>query len=71
MIWRKLHVSITDDDYLKLKEVLPERGALQHLMRRFIRALIKNPNSNEILVPLRMSLLSEAAKGEAKYDSLS
>jgi hypothetical protein len=55
-IWKKIHVTIRNEDYQQLKTILPERGAFQHLVRRFIKALIANPVGETVTVPLRMSL---------------
>lgn len=60
-MWKKLHVTIRSEEYYKLREVLPERGAFQHLVRRFIRALISQPTADTVTVPLKFSLL-EAQK---------
>lgn len=56
-MWKKLHVTIRSEEYYKLREVLPERGAFQHLVRRFIRALISQPYADTVTVPLKFSLM--------------
>ena len=55
-IWKKIHITIRNEDHEQLRVILPERGAFQHLVRRFIKALIANPTGESVTVPLRMSL---------------
>jgi hypothetical protein len=56
-LWKKIHVTVSTEDFTKLKEILPERGAFQHLIRRFIKALITSPHGDFVTVPLKMSAL--------------
>ena len=52
--FKKLHITLNEDEYEKLRDVLPERGAFQHLARRFIRALLENPTADSVTIKLKI-----------------
>jgi hypothetical protein len=55
LTWKKIHVKLREEDHDKLHEMFPERGALQHLVRRFLAELLRS-NGDSVTISLKMRI---------------
>jgi len=51
---KRIHVSLREEDFVKLTNLYPERGVLQHLIRRFLRGLLSGSTVDEVTTSIKM-----------------